>query len=72
MTIQKTKPKREAHPANLCDRAVPLGAPENLTYCGRSYRARFRCPICGRTVWQNLNYLGQRLLVCEGTRFSYR
>lgn len=38
-------------------------------YHGKSYSARFACPICGRHCRQNLNWLGRRHVICDGNKF---
>jgi hypothetical protein len=36
----------------------------NLRYSTKNWSAKYRCPICGREIWQNLNFLGNRELMC--------
>ncbi len=39
-----------------------------LRYSTKNYSAEFECSACHRTVWQSLNYLGQKHLECDGAR----
>jgi len=39
--------------------------PRYLRYSTKNYSAKFACLVCGREVWQSLNYLGSRVLVCN-------
>lgn len=38
------------------------------SYHGASYSARFKCPTCGKSQRFNLNFLGDREIVCDGER----
>lgn len=37
-------------------------------YCYRGWKSKFECPVCGKTCMQNLNFLGSRVLVCNGVK----
>jgi hypothetical protein len=41
-------------------------------YNYKSWSATFRCPVCGRERRQNLNFLGQRQLLCNGMAWQYQ
>lgn len=34
----------------------------------KSWSYRFTCPTCGNSKRQNTNYLGRRLLICDGQK----
>lgn len=53
------------HTAIECVRDI-----QGSQYCGKSWKSRFTCPECGRKCWQNLNFLGRRRVMCNGTRFT--
>jgi hypothetical protein len=57
-----TAQKRFHFPVEMQRGASPI----DRAYVGRGWKARFRCPKCDRAVWQHLNFLGSRLLVCYG------
>lgn len=38
-------------------------------YSTRNHSFEFRCPACGRRQRQNTNFLGARILACDGQRF---
>ena len=42
--------------------------PQHYHY--RSWSDRFECLICHRAARFNLNFLGQRRVVCDGVKFS--
>lgn len=52
----------------VCERVAPFQ--QNTVYCGKSWKALFRCPNCGRETWQNLNFLGSRKVLCDGKKFT--
>ena len=37
-------------------------------YSGKSYSDAFECQTCGHTERRNLNFLGRRLLICDGVK----
>lgn len=41
-------------------------------YVGNGYKARFDCPNpeCRRSTYQALNFLGRRVVVCDGQVFT--
>lgn len=43
-------------------------APSDTQFCGKSWKVRHECPVCGRSLWINTNYLGARIPVCLGTK----
>jgi len=53
------------HEAAICVRDVA-----GTQYVGKGYRSKFTCPVCGRSSWQHLNFLGRRKMVCNGGKFS--
>lgn len=40
-------------------------SPFAVQYVGKGYKSQFICPVCGRKVWQHLNYLGNKRLHCK-------
>lgn len=54
------------HEATPMERVKPYA--QNMRYSTKNWSAKFRCPSCGREVWQSLNFLGSRTLVCDGAR----
>ena len=55
------------HAETVCKRNVRL-----THYSGKSYSSPFDCPVCGRSGRFNLNYLGLRVVTCDGTKFYKR
>ena len=41
-----------------------------IRYNGKSYDKKYHCPECGRETWQNLNFLGSRVLMCNGSKIT--
>lgn len=39
-----------------------------MQYNGRSWSTFFTCPVCGRQVKKNLNFLGGKAVTCNGRR----
>ncbi len=37
-------------------------------YSGKSYSDAFECQTCGHSERRNLNFLGGRLLICDGVK----
>lgn len=56
-----------AHPEVNCERIK-----RETFYVGKGWKSRFVCPTCGRSSFQHLNFLGQRVLVCNGEKFAKR
>lgn len=57
--------KGQKHEPAICQRDVA-----GTQYVGKGYKSKFTCPTCGRSMWQHLNFLGQRTLVCNGEKFT--
>jgi len=38
-------------------------------YNGKTYSMRFTCHVCGKHQRQALNWLGTKVLVCDGEKF---
>jgi predicted RNA-binding Zn-ribbon protein involved in translation (DUF1610 family) len=36
----------------------------NLRYGYKNYSALFKCPVCGREIWQSLNYASGHDVMC--------
>jgi len=53
-----------AHDPYQCSRT---SAP--LRYSFKNWSAEFQCPHCKRNAWFNLNFLGQRAVICDGDKF---
>jgi hypothetical protein len=49
---------------------VPCFQDGHGQYAFRNWTFAFRCPACDRTGRFNLNYLGQRNVVCNGVKFT--
>jgi hypothetical protein len=58
--------KNPIHPDTVMVRVKPY--PQNSYYVGNGWKAKFSCSCCGREVWQHLNFLGQRQMVCNGRK----
>ena len=39
-------------------------------YVGNGWKSMFKCQDCGREVWQALNFLGRRKMICNGVKIS--
>ena len=65
-TIEKiNEPKTYTiHDKAVCKRDV-----SSSRYHNKSWSSNFVCPVCGRTGRFNLNFLGQRNVVCDGKKF---
>jgi hypothetical protein len=37
-------------------------------YSAKNYSVAFKCPACGKTQRQSLNFLGGKLMVCDGEK----
>ena len=48
------------HPTTAC---VREGQP---VYVSKGWKARFACPECGRKANYHLNFLGRRVVICDG------
>lgn len=48
-------------------RADKTGIPARYSY--KNWSREYRCPECGRQGWFNENFLGERVVVCDGHRF---
>lgn len=57
---------------NRHERAVCSRSNEPMRYHYKNWSAAFACPICGRLGWFNLNWLGPRKILCDGTAFTKR
>lgn len=53
------------HDIAICTRDV-----KGTQYVGKSYKSEFTCPMCLRSTWQHLGFLGQRNVCCNGEKFS--
>lgn len=53
------------HPNFRCD---PI--PHSELYSFRNWSKAFKCHECGRVCRVSLNFLGQRVLLCDGKKFS--
>ena len=51
---------------NLCATSKDL---KTHRYSTKNHSFEFRCPMCGRSQRQNVNFLGYNLLACDGVRF---
>ena len=56
------------HEASDMERVRPLQA--NCVYVGKGWKALFKCDCCGKETWQHLNFLGQKVLVCNGEKIK--
>jgi hypothetical protein len=56
-----------AHEPTICQRII-----RDSVYVGKGWKGRFVCPTCDRSMWQHLNFLGRRSVVCDGQKFSLR
>ena len=43
-----------------------VAVPQTSTYVGRGWTKVFRCPVCGKETRQHLNFLGGRMVMCDG------
>jgi len=61
---QEAKAPRQPHEPTIC----------NVTGYGhyhyKNWSHDFRCPSCGRVGRFSLNFLGQRHVMCDGTKFT--
>lgn len=39
-------------------------------YSFRNHSYAFACPVCGLTKRYNANYLGRRVITCDGEKFT--
>ena len=39
-------------------------------YVYKGWKSKFTCPVCGREVWQHLNFLGGRDVICNGDKIT--
>ena len=44
------------------------GGNEHLRFHERSWSNQFKCPTCEREIRLNTNFLGQRVVVCNGEK----
>lgn len=42
--------------------------PFSTHYSSKNYSVAFKCPTCGRTQRQSLNFLGSKVMVCDGEK----
>ena len=40
----------------------------NAVYCGKSWKIQYTCPVCGKTRYFNLNFVGQHKVLCNGRK----
>lgn len=57
--------KRQKHGAEEMIRNIKMSL-----YVGKGWKSEFTCPTCGRKVWQHLNFLGQRKMICNGDKIT--
>ena len=50
------------HPPVVCRRMMGL----ELRYSFKNWSDRFKCPVCEKSKRQSLNFLGSRVMVCDG------
>lgn len=55
---------RQTHDKAVCERSD-----RPMEYNYKSWTAEFICPVCERRGKFNKNFLGRRLVVCDGARF---
>lgn len=62
------------HKHQVCTKLDATGSNNRLSSSpgGASWSFEFRCPACGRTGRFNTNFLGSRVVVCDGIKFSKR
>lgn len=58
--------KAEEHEPCEMERKKPFV--QFTQYVNKGHKAAFECPVCHRVTWQHLNFLGQRILICDGLR----
>lgn len=49
-------------------RAQAEQVPFSTHYSAKNYSVAFRCPVCQRTQRQSLNFLGNKVMVCDGEK----
>jgi hypothetical protein len=54
------------HPPVECKRMMGL----ELHYSFKNWSDRFKCPVCEKSKRQSLNFLGSRVLTCDGENIS--
>lgn len=63
------KSKGTPHPQAICDKeAGKSHYHSRSTMIGGSWSSLYKCPSCGRETRQNTNWLGQRVVTCDGVR----
>ncbi len=49
-------------------RAQAEQVPFSTHYSAKNYSVAFRCPACQKTQRQSLNFLGNKVMVCDGEK----
>lgn len=55
----------QAHELAICVRDF-----KQTQYVGKGYKSKFQCPVCSRSTWQHIGFLGQRNVLCDGVKFT--